>query len=138
MAYPNGVDRFPVKLNKKLDGGVYAVEEEVALGSGGGSFEGFLAHDNIVGSSVRVFTGPHFTGEELTTWTLSVPAEAPWRRLIRIFGTVGKVYVTYETPGDTVDADDVNVLQEAIAATQTEMERYKSEGEIDGGTFTGG
>jgi len=34
-----------------------------------------------------------------------------------------------------VEADDVNVLQDAITATQTELERYKSEGVVDGGTF---
>lgn len=84
---------------------------------------------------MKVYTGPKFTGQEVATWTLSVPVDMPWRRIIRIFADVAKVYVTYETLGDTVEADDVNVLQDAITATQTELERYKSEGVVDGGTF---
>lgn len=132
MAYPDQIDTFPEKLNKKQDG-VYAIEEEIALTDG--NFEGFLAHDNIISSTVKVYTGPKFTGEEVTTWTLSVPVDTPWRRIIRVFSNALKVYVTYETPGDTVEADDVNVLQDAITATQTELERYKADGIIDGGTF---
>jgi hypothetical protein len=45
------------------------------------------------------------------------------------------VYVTYETPGDTVEADDVNQLQTGLTATQRELERYKQAGQIDGGSF---
>jgi hypothetical protein len=132
MPYPDQIDVFSAKLNKKQDG-VYVIEEEITLTNG--KFEGYLAHDNIINSTVKVYTGPKFTGQEVATWTLSVPVDMPWRRIIRIFADVAKVYVTYETLGDTVEADDVNVLQDAITATQTELERYKSEGVVDGGTF---
>ena len=123
MAYPDGIDQFPEKLNKKQDG-VYVIEEEITLTDG--QFEGLLAHDNIINSTVKVYTGSKFTGKEVTTWTLSIPAETPWRRHIKIFADTEKVYVTYETPGDTVEADDVNVLQVAITATQSEIDRYKA------------
>jgi hypothetical protein len=132
MPYPDQIDVFPEKLNKKQDG-VYVIEEEIPLING--VFEGLLAHDNIINSTVKVYTGPKFTGQEVATWTLSVPVDTPWRRIIRIFADVPKVYVTYETLGDTVEADDVNVLQDAITATQTELERYKADGIIDGGIF---
>jgi len=133
VVYPEGIDRFSEKLNKKQDGGVHTIEEALQLENG--QYEGWLAHDNIINGTVRVYTGPRFTGEEIATWTLSAPADSPWRRTIRVFANVESLYVTYETPGDTVDADDVNVLQEAITATQTEMDRYKEAGMIDGGTF---
>jgi hypothetical protein len=81
MPYPERIDAFTEKLNKKQDG-VYAIEEEIALTDG--KFEGLLAHDNIVNSTVKVYTGPRLTGQEVTAWTLSVPAETPWRRHIRI------------------------------------------------------
>lgn len=123
MAFPEQIDRFTDKLNRKQGGSVYAVEEAVVLLSG--KFEGLLAHDNIVNSSVKVYTGSRFTGEELTSWTLSAPEETPWRRSIRIFAPVEKVYVTYETPGDTVEAEDVNGLQAAVTAAQTELVRYE-------------
>lgn len=123
MAFPEQIDRFTDKLNRKQGGSVYAVEEAVVILNG--KFEGLLAHDNIVNSSVKVYTGSRFTGEELTSWTLSAPEETPWRRSIRIFAPVEKVYVTYDTPGDTVEAEDVNGLQTAVTAAQTELVRYE-------------
>jgi len=36
------------------------------------------------------------------------------------------VYITYETQGDTVEAEDINILQESIVNTQTEIDRYKT------------
>ncbi|MEK8131242.1 hypothetical protein WMW72_25370 [Paenibacillus filicis] len=123
MAYPSEIDRFSDKLNKRSDGGAYIIEEE--LRTSGGKYEGPLAHDNIVNSSIQVYTGSRFTGEPVTNFVVSVPAETPWRRMLRAFSTAPVLYVTYETPGDTVEADDINVLQTSLTATQTEMDRYK-------------
>lgn len=133
MAYPQQIDRFPDKLDKKAGGGAYAVEERLTLKDG--RFEGELAHDNIRNPSIRVYTGPRYTGEEITNFTVSYPDDRPWRRVIRIFSAVAEVYVCYETPGDTVEADDINALQLAVTATQQEIDRYKTSGVIDGGTF---
>lgn len=121
------------KLNKKPDGSLYAIEEQLALVAG--QFEGYLAHDNIVNSSIRVYRGPQMSGGEVHAWTLSVPSDAPWQRIIRVNAPGEHVYVTYETPGDTVDADDVNVLQEAVSAVAEELVQYVAQGVIDGGYF---
>lgn len=136
MVYPNQIDQFPAKLNKKTDGSVYVIEEELPITAG--KYEGLLAHDNITNPTIRVFTGSKLTGEEITNYIISVPSETPWRRHIKVFADVVKAYVTYETSGDTVEADDINVLQESLTATQTELERYKFEGIIDGGSFRRG
>ncbi|ETT45211.1 phosphoglucomutase/phosphomannomutase alpha/beta/alpha domain II [Paenibacillus sp. FSL R7-269] len=133
MSYPDSIDRFSEKLNKSLTGNPYVIEERIPLVAG--SYNGELRHDNINNSTIRVFTGSRFTGTEITNWTLSVPSATPWRRSIKIFSGVPEVYVTYETPGDTVEADDINAVQASITATQTEMERYKASGRIDGGSF---
>lgn len=125
--YPNQIDHFPAKLNKKTDGSVYVVEEEIAIT--GGKYEDLLAHDNIVNSTIRVFTGSKLTGKEVINYIISVPGETPWRRHIKIFANATKVYVSYETAGDTVEADDVNVLQASLTATQVEIERYKKANE---------
>lgn len=124
MSYPNQIDQFPVKLNKKTDGSVYVVEEELLITAG--KYEGLLDHDNTSNTSIRVYTGSKLTGEEITNYIVSVPSETPWRRHIKVFASTAKVYVTYESPGDTVEADDMNVLQTSITATQTEVERYKA------------
>lgn len=71
----------------------------------------------------------------MRNYSVSFPDEAPWQRLISIYSDVPEVYVTYETPGDTVEADDVNQLQIGLTATQRELERYKQAGQIDGGSF---
>lgn len=134
MAYPESVDIFTDKLNKNPTGNPYVVEERIPLRAG--SYDGDLRHDNINNQTIRVYTGSRFTGDEVTNWTLSVPSATPWRRSIKIYASVPEVFVTYETPGDTVEADDINVVQSAITATQTEVERYKTSGQIDGGSFT--
>jgi phage-related tail fiber protein len=124
MTYPAQIDQYPVKLNKKTDGSVYVVEEELPIVDG--KFEGLLAHDNIANTSIRVYTGSKLTGKEIINYIISVPTDTSWRRHIKVFADVSKVYVTYETPGDTVEADDVNVLQGSMTATQGEVDRYKA------------
>ncbi|MDT3427692.1 hypothetical protein J2Z22_003255 [Paenibacillus forsythiae] len=133
MEYPDQIDTFYDKLNKNPAGSNYVIEEIVPIA--GGVYDGPLRHDNINNQTIRVYTGSRLTGEQITNWTLSIPSTTPWRRLIKIFASAPEVYVTYETPGDTVEADDVNVLQAAVTATQTEVERYKADGLIDGGSF---
>jgi hypothetical protein len=133
MGYPEQIDLFQDKLNKKANGGSYVIEERLPLENG--MYSGVLAHDNINNQTVAVYTGSQYSGIELRNFTVSFPDEAPWRRLIKIFADVPEVYVTYETPGDTVEAEDINGLQMSLIAVQTEIERYKSKGQIDGGSF---
>ncbi|AIQ71170.1 hypothetical protein [Paenibacillus graminis] len=133
MGYPQQIDEFTDKLNKKSNGGSYVIEEKLLLTDG--VYSGLLAHDNINNQSITVYTGSHYSGVELRNFSVSFPDEAPWRRLIKIFAEVPEVYVTYETPGDTVEADDINVLQWGLTAAQRELERYKATGCIDGGSF---
>ncbi|ETT74160.1 phosphoglucomutase/phosphomannomutase alpha/beta/alpha domain II [Paenibacillus sp. FSL R7-277] len=133
MGYPEQIDVFQDKLNKKANGGSHVVEEKLRLTSG--VFSGLLAHDNINNQTLAVYTGSRFSGTEVRNYSVSFPDEAPWRRLINIYADVPEVYVTYETPGDTVEADDVNQLQGGLTATQRELERYKQAGLIDGGSF---
>ena len=118
------------------DGNRYVIEEEVSPVNG--VYEGELRHDNVVKDTVRVYTGSKMTGNRIDQFVLSFLSERPWRTMIKIFSNAPKLYISYETPGDTVEADDVNALQDAITATQTELERYKADGVIDGGTFVRG
>lgn len=129
MADSGQIETFVAKLNKKQDGDVYVIDEQVHLADG--AYEGMLAHDNAVNSTIKVFTGPKLTGEEITSWTLSTPAETPWRRSIRIFAAVPAVYISYETPGDQVEADDINMLQEAVTATLTELNGYEASNDAE-------
>jgi len=133
MAYPENIDIFTQKLNKKQNGDSYVIEECIHVIDG--IFDGYLAHDNISVPSIKVYTGPNFSGQEIKNFIISIPEEMPWRRKIKIFSNTSPVYVTYQTPGDTVEADDINILQGSITAIQTELERYKNEGVIDGGHF---
>ncbi|MEK4882287.1 MULTISPECIES: phosphoglucomutase [Paenibacillus] len=133
MGYPEQIDIFQEKLNKKENGSSYVIEERLPLVNG--VYSGLLAHDNINNQTIAVYTGSQYSGIELRNFTVSFPDEAPWRRLIKIFADVPEVYVTYETPGDTVEAEDINGLQVSLTAVQTEIERYKNKGQIDGGLF---
>ncbi len=121
------------KLNKKQDGSVYVIEEEIDVQNG--VWEGFLRHDNANTASILMFTGPRLSGEQIQNYFISVPEETPWKRHLKVFTQKEKIYITYETQGDQVEAEDINTLQKAVTETQNEFELYKESGHIDGGTF---
>lgn len=131
--YPkDGVDRFIDKLNR-MEKNTYVIEEEVVIKNG--VYESELQHDNVIPSSVRVYSGHKLTGEKIDNFILSTPSETPWKKIIKIFSDKPKLYITYETQGDTVEAEDINKVQSSITNTQIELESYKAHGIIDGGTF---
>ena len=107
--------RFYEKLNK-IDGNIYVVEERVELT--GGVYDAPLQHDNINTSTLSVYTGPKLTGERIQTYVLSTPSLTPWKKVIRVYADVPTVYISYEAEGDTVEAEDVNRLQDEMVRTQ--------------------
>ena len=117
---------FPEKLNK-VTGHVYTVEEEIALTNG--VYEAELKHDNINVTTLTVYTGQKLTGDRIETYTLSTPSLAPWKRIIRIHATVPVVYLCYETDGDIVEADDINLVQEEITKAQIALNEEKNRAE---------
>lgn len=130
---------FTQKLNKKQSG-IYVVEETVTTSNG--IYEGVLKHDNINDNTVTVYSGTKLTGVKIQSFVLSTPSETPWKRIIKIFADIEKLYVTYETQGDTVEAEDINVIQDAINNLEMELEAHKDDlnchienREIDGGSF---
>lgn len=123
---------YAKKLNKKLDGTVYVIEEVVKVTNG--VYEGLLEHGNIKNNTIKVYTGPKLTGTEVVNVITSIPSDTPWRTYIKLFSNVD-VYITYETPGDTVEADDINTLGEELWATREDINQYKINGHINGGTF---
>ncbi|WP_294144867.1 hypothetical protein [uncultured Clostridium sp.] len=110
------VNRFEEKLNK-IDGNNYVIEEKALLCEG--VYNGELKHDNINPATLAVFTGPRLTGDRIQTYSVSTPSLTPWKRVIKVFADVPEVYISYETDGDTVEAEDINRLQEALSKTQT-------------------
>lgn len=123
---------FTKKLNKKTNGSVYVIEEVVKVTDG--VYEGLLEHGNIKNNTIKVYTGPKLTGTEVVHVVTSIPSDTPWRTYIKLFSNVD-VYITYETPGDTVEADDINTLGEDLWATREDINQYKINGHINGGTF---
>lgn len=109
------VDQFKEKLNK-IDGNVYVIEEVVQVTNG--VYEGELLHDNVNASTLTIYTGPKLTGERIQSYVLSTPSMTPWKHMIRIYADVPRVYISYETDGDTVEAEDINKVQEAVIVTQ--------------------
>ena len=99
-----------------IPGNIYTVEEEIHIVAG--VYEADLIHDNITHDTIAVFTGSKCTGKRINSFAISTPSLAPWKTHIKIFTSENVVYVTYETVGDTVEADDINSAQHAIADTQ--------------------
>lgn len=109
------ITNFIAKLNK-LDGNIYTIEEIVTPVDG--VYEAELIHDNVEVNTINIYTESKLTGTKINTYTTSTPSLTPWKTIIKIFSTEPVLYITYETTGDTVEADDVNDLQDAIGYTQ--------------------
>lgn len=116
------ITKFSNKLNK-IENNVYTIEEEVNLVDN--VYDAELEHDNIDPNSISVYTGSKLTGQQITTWNKSIPSLNPCRTNIKIYSTITPLYITYETIGDTVEANDVNDVQDAIIYTQNESNAEK-------------
>lgn len=114
---------FVEKLNRKQEG-AYVIEEEKLIVNDG-VWEGFLAHDNVIQQSISIYTGPKFTGKKVENYFISTPSETPWKTHLKVFSNSQKIYITYETIGDQVEAEDVNLLQEVVTDTVKELGSYK-------------
>ena len=120
--YPNSVDRFVRKRNKR-DSPQTIHDEAISISNGVG--EAVLKHDNVNHNSIEIWTGEGKTGTEITSYLLETPSHMEWKTILRVFTNEPQVYVSYEFDGDQVEAEDVNELQSAIEATQTELDRHK-------------
>ena len=102
--------RFTDKLNK-IDGKIYTVEEELVVQNG--KYIGFLAHDNININTIAIYTEKGLKGDKVTNYSLSTKEDANWKTFIELYHPAN-VFATYETPGDIVEAEDINILQDSI------------------------
>ncbi|AQS09693.1 hypothetical protein CLOBY_18240 [Clostridium saccharobutylicum] len=109
------ITNFYEKYNK-LDSNIYTVEEVVSPVNG--VYEAPLHHDNVTKSTVNVYTGSKLTGDKINTFVLSTPSLTPWKYIIRILSDITPLYISYETIGDQVEAEDVNNVQNAVNDTQ--------------------
>ena len=102
--------KFTDKLNK-IDGKVYTVEEEIIVENG--KYIGFLAHDNINIDTIGIYTEKGLNGNKVTNYSLSIKEGQEWKTFIELYHPTN-VYAVYETAGDIVEAEDINILQDSI------------------------
>lgn len=126
------VSTFIEKYNKS-DSAV-AVEESHVVS--GGVYEAELEHDNVDEDTLEVYSGASMTGSRLT-YTLTAPSDASWKRVIHVETTQPTIYISYETTGDQVEADDINRVQDAIIDTQEAVNALTEQVTgASGGAFT--
>lgn len=123
---------FIEKLNKKQDG-VYVIEEKKDVVNG--IWEGLLDHDNLFHKTITIYTGAKLTGEKIDNYFVSTPSETPWKTHLKVFSTSENIYITYETTGDQVEADDINDLQDGVVNVNERLDNYMESGTVDGGHF---
>ena len=99
-------------LVEKLNKGKYVLEDEKIITNG--KWEGYLDHDNADYNSISVYTGSKFTGNKVDNYFISTPSEAPWKAYLKVYSDSEKVYITYESTGDQVEAEDINQLQDVL------------------------
>lgn len=112
------ITKFNEKLNK-VDGNIYVIEEVVTPVNG--VYEAELIHDNVNLTTLNVYTGSKLTGDKINTYTTSTPSLTPWKTVIKIFSNANPLYISYETSGDQVEAEDINKLQDTVVDTQTAL-----------------
>ncbi len=103
--------KFVPKLNRRKK--AYVVSDEV-MPLAGGRAAGFLQHDNVNAGTIEIYTRPQRGGERVLNYTAEVREDAEWKLWIQVFASEEQVYISYETKGDTVEANDINQLQAAV------------------------
>ncbi|WP_252246696.1 hypothetical protein [Clostridium sp. ZBS4] len=109
------ISKFNEKFNK-IEGNTYVIEEKIELNNE--SYESELAHDNINVKTLNIYTGSKLTGDKIETYSTSTPSLTPWKTIIKIFSKITPLYISYETVGDQVEAEDINKLQDTLVFTQ--------------------
>ncbi|ACD52736.1 hypothetical protein HYH38_02285 [Clostridium botulinum] len=112
------ISNFNEKFNK-IEGNIYVIEEKIEQING--VYEGELAHDNINIKTLNVYTGSKLTGEKIESYSISTPSFTPWKTIIKVFSEVTPLYISYETVGDQVEAEDINKLQDTLVFTQQNL-----------------
>lgn len=119
--------KFTTKLNK-VKNQIHYIEEKVETKNG--VYEGALLHDNANMDSLNIYTGEKLTGTQVLSYVVSKPSTTPWKSNIKIYSDEPVLYITYETEGDTVEAEDINTLQDCAVETvkyvDEEIKRAKS------------
>jgi len=109
------ITKFNEKFNR-VEGKIYTVEEVVTPLNG--VYESELIHDNVTHNTINVYTGSKLTGNKINTYSISTPSLTPWKTVITIYSNEPKLYISYETIGDQVEAEDINNLQDSVNDTQ--------------------
>ncbi|WP_061312951.1 hypothetical protein [Clostridium botulinum] len=112
------ISKFNEKFNK-IEGNTYVIEEKIELNNE--SYERELVHDNINVKTLNVYTGSKLTGDKIETYSTSTPSLTPWKTIIKIFSKMTPLYISYETVGDQVEAEDINKLQDTLVFTQQNL-----------------
>ncbi|MHC1750786.1 MAG: hypothetical protein AB9856_21135 [Cellulosilyticaceae bacterium] len=123
MGYLKSLYKFTSKLNKKEE--PYTITDELLVLSDG-KWEGFLAHDNVLEKTIEIYTHPNKQGSKNLNYTIGTKNEQ-WKTYLKVFGAGEKLYLCYETFGDTVEAEDINKLQSAMDYLDTNLELTKQD-----------
>ena len=113
---------FIARLNKR-DNPYTIVDEQVILTEG--KWEGFLVHDQVIEKTIEIYTLPNKEGERVLAYTLDKKEEV-WKTYLKVFSQSDVLYITYETYGDTVEAEDINQLQGAAYYLENFIENVKN------------
>ncbi|QEH69908.1 hypothetical protein QTL86_02715 [Cellulosilyticum sp. ST5] len=122
MGYLKDLYGFINKLNKRQ--APYTVTDEVLFLTEG-KWEGFLNHDNVLKQTIEIYTQPNKQGDKVLNYTIELKDET-WKMYIKVFSPGEKVYISYETLGDTVEAEDINNLQWAVDKLDVGLEETTS------------
>lgn len=113
-----------IKKNNK--GSTAYVIEESHIMPQDGVYEAELEHDNVRDDTIQVMSGASGTGTRIA-FSLTTPSDQTWKRIIHVETQQPTIYISYESTGDQVEADDINELQDALKELQSFTNALASE-----------
>lgn len=113
---------FVARLNKR-DQPYIIADEQITLEAG--KWEGFLEHDHVLEKTIEIYTLPNKEGERVLAYTLDKKEEV-WKTYLKVFSQSDALYITYETYGDMVEAEDINKLQGAAYYLENLIDHVKN------------
>ena len=121
-----GIIRNLFRLIAKLDKSEspYVITDEV-LELSNGKWEGYIGHDNVIPETIEVYTAAKKSGKQILNYTTT--KSEPWKLYMNVYASgYEKLYLSYETYGDTVEAEDINQLQNAVDYVGEQIKNHEA------------
>jgi len=124
-SFPTSVDSFLTKIDKN-DAGIDCVDSQITILTDGTHFP--FSHDNIINPGWTVNSSSDGTGTDYTGSATYHTDTNLWRGYLTFSGNNGATaFMIYKSTGDQNECSDINNLQDAVVAIETEVLAHEAD-----------